>query len=82
MQERDGLPRRPPVYYYRKPLTLTEQLPAIGVAIGAGMAAFYIARLFLQRTPLHTTKKLPRTPPPALADRPPQRAIRSVRPAG
>jgi hypothetical protein len=30
----------------------TELLPAIGVGIAAGVAAFYVARLFLERTPL------------------------------
>lgn len=39
-------------YYYRRPLSTRELLPAIGVAIGAGLFAFYITRLLLQRTPL------------------------------
>ena|SRR5687767_1954084 len=37
-------------YYYRRGLTFRDQLPAIGVAVGAGIAAFYVMRLFLQRT--------------------------------
>lgn len=39
-------------YFYRRSLTGRELLPAIGVAVGAGLAVFYIARLFAQRTPL------------------------------
>jgi hypothetical protein len=39
-------------YYYRRPLTARELLPAIGVGVGAGVVAFYLARLFLQRTSL------------------------------
>ena len=39
-------------YVYRRPLSGTELLPAIGVGVAAGVAAFYVARLFLQRTPL------------------------------
>lgn len=41
-----------PNYSYRRPLSLGELLPAIGVGIGAGLFGFYIARLLLQRTPL------------------------------
>ena len=39
-------------YYYRRSLGLRELLPAVGIAAGAGLAAFYVARLMLQRTPL------------------------------
>jgi hypothetical protein len=39
-------------YSYRRPLSLTELVPAIGVAIGAGLFAFYITRILLERTPL------------------------------
>jgi hypothetical protein len=39
-------------YVYRRPLSGAELLPAIGVGIVAGFAAFYVARLFTQRTPL------------------------------
>lgn len=39
-------------YVYRRPLSGTELLPAIGVGVAAGLAAFYVARLFLERTPL------------------------------
>ena len=39
-------------YYYRRKLGLRELLPAFGVAVAAGMLAFYVTRLMLQRTPL------------------------------
>ena len=39
-------------YVYRRPLEGAELLPAIGVGVAAGLAAFYVARLFLERTPL------------------------------
>ena len=39
-------------YVYRRPLDGRELLPAIGIGVAAGVAAFYVARLFLQRTPL------------------------------
>lgn len=39
-------------YFYRRPLHANEVIPAIGVGIGVGLAAFYVARLLLQRTPL------------------------------
>ena len=44
-------------YVYRRPLTGTELLPAIGVGVAAGLAAFYVTRLFLQRTPLLTEER-------------------------
>jgi hypothetical protein len=46
------LHRAAPEFYYRRHLSARELLPAIGVGVSAGLAAFYIARLFLQRTPL------------------------------
>ena len=42
----------PTEYYYRRELEFRELLPAVGAAVGAGLVVFYIARLFLQRTPL------------------------------
>ncbi len=39
-------------YTYRRALSASEMLPAVGVAIGAGLAAFWVARAMLQRTPL------------------------------
>ena len=39
-------------YVYRRSLGGRELLPAIGAGIVTGLAAFYVARLFLERTPL------------------------------
>jgi hypothetical protein len=39
-------------YVFRRPLSGAELLPAIGIGVAAGLTAFYVARLFLQRTPL------------------------------
>lgn len=44
-------------YTYRRPLSIRETLPAIGVAVAAGLVAFYITRLFLQRTPLSVERQ-------------------------
>lgn len=46
------IPRTKTEYVYRRRLAPTELLPAIGVGVGVGAIAFYIAYLFLQRTPL------------------------------
>lgn len=43
-------------YYYRRELELRELIPVVGIAIGAGLFAFYITRLLLQRTPLHVDR--------------------------
>jgi hypothetical protein len=32
-------------------------LPALGIAVGAGLFAFYITRLLLQRTPLKVERR-------------------------
>ena len=39
-------------YYYRRHLDLHELLPAVGIAVGAGLFAFYITRILMQRTPI------------------------------
>ena len=39
-------------YVYRRPLEARELIPAIGAGIVTGLAAFYVARLFIERTPL------------------------------
>ena len=63
-------PTRPPIteadYYYRRNLTGSDLLPAIGIGIGVGIAGFYIARLLFQRTslgpPSRPTAALPAAP--------------------
>jgi hypothetical protein len=44
-------------YYYRRPLTPRELVPALGVGVGVGLVAFYIARILLQRTPLRPERR-------------------------
>lgn len=39
-------------YVYRRTLDARELIPAIGAGIVTGLVAFYVARLFLERTPL------------------------------
>lgn len=41
-----------PKYYYRRSLNARELAPAIGAALGAGLATFYLVKLFIERTPL------------------------------
>ena len=60
-------------YYYRRRLGAKDLLPAVGVGVAAGMAAFYVVQLLIQRTPLVPQGELPHSPkvPPTrmLADR-------------
>jgi hypothetical protein len=44
--------RRLDGYVYRRKLGVRELIPAIGAGIVTGLAAFYVARLLLERTPL------------------------------
>ena len=53
-------PRTKSEYVFRRRMEPQELLPAIGVGVGVGMLAFYVAYLFLQRTPL-----VPRELPPS-----------------
>jgi hypothetical protein len=39
-------------YYYRRELTGKELVPALAIAIGVGIGAFYVAVRLAQRTPL------------------------------
>jgi hypothetical protein len=39
-------------YVYRRKLSARELIPAIGAGIATGLAAYYVALLFLERTPL------------------------------
>ena len=45
-------PRTKTEYVYRRTLRPRDLLPALGVGVGVGAIAFYIAYLVLQRTPL------------------------------
>ena len=39
-------------YYYRRPLSVRELMPAVGAAVAAAAATFYVVKLLLERTPL------------------------------
>ncbi len=55
-------PRTKSEYVYRRRLEAAELLPALGVGVGVGAVAFYIAYLFLQRTPLEPKRIEPASP--------------------
>lgn len=46
-----------PGYTIRRPLGARALLSAVGVGIAAGVAAFYLARVMLERTPLLTDEE-------------------------
>ena len=47
-------------YFYRRRLSLSDVAPAIGVGVSVGLFAFYLARLFTERTPLRLPPDEPR----------------------
>lgn len=47
-----GPPPAPSEYYYRRDLGLSDLMPALGLGVGVGAVTFYLARLWLERTPL------------------------------
>ncbi|HET9809476.1 MAG TPA: hypothetical protein VFQ66_07230 [Candidatus Limnocylindria bacterium] len=49
----------PAVYYFRRELDPRETLTAAGIALGAGLATFYLARVMLQRTPIAREQGIP-----------------------
>ena len=55
-------PRIKSEYVYRRHLAPRDLLPAIGVGVGVGALAFYVAYLLLQRTPLDTSTIPARAP--------------------
>jgi hypothetical protein len=57
-------------YHYRRSLTPREVLPAIGVGVGVGLIAFYLAKILLERTPLRPERR-PSTQRPSPTRRPP-----------
>lgn len=46
---RDSVGQR---YYYRRPLGVVDLATAAGIGLGAAVAAFYVATVLIQRTPL------------------------------
>ena len=53
-----------PSYVTRKRLTANELLTAAGVGLGVGLACFYVAKVWLERTPV-----LPPSAPGGTLDR-------------
>lgn len=53
----------PDAYHYRRPLAPAELLPAIGTGVVVGLAAFYLARIFLERTPFQPLERPVRMAP-------------------
>jgi hypothetical protein len=49
-------------YYYRRSLTVRELLPALGAAIAAAAATYYLTTLFIERTPLTARTSVPVRP--------------------
>ena len=66
-------PRRSPPsdvgsdYYYRRRLSTLEVLKAAGVGIGAGLLAFYVSKVMLERTPLRPERRPRSTRPRPVA---------------
>jgi hypothetical protein len=50
-------------YHFRRPLRAKELLPAVAIGLAVGLAAFYVAALFEQRTPLRPGRHRPGAPP-------------------
>jgi hypothetical protein len=44
-------------FYYRKRIRGRDLLPAVGFGIAAGILGFYVAQIYLQRTPLVPVRK-------------------------
>ena len=57
-------------YSYRRTLSAGELLPAIGAGVAAGVLAFYVTRIFLQRTPLSARGVTPSRRPSRIARAP------------
>ena len=52
MKQRRDEPKVERGYTYRRELSGKDMIPAIGAGVAVGAVAFYLATLFLQRTPL------------------------------
>lgn len=49
-------------YTFRRRLSGRELLPALAIGVGAGLVAFYVARLFAQRSRIMNESLPPRAP--------------------
>jgi hypothetical protein len=52
MKQRKNEPKVERAYTYRRELHRSDLLPALGAGFAVGAIAFYVATLFIQRTPL------------------------------
>jgi hypothetical protein len=52
MKQRRSEPKVDRGYTYRRELDRADLLPALGAGLAVGALAFYVATLFIQRTPL------------------------------
>jgi hypothetical protein len=52
MKQRRNEPKVERGYSYRRELSAGDLLPALGAGLAVGALAFYVATLFIQRTPL------------------------------
>ena len=55
-------PKGSKYYYRRSSLKGGDALRALGIGLAAGAAAFYVARLFFQKTPLVASDDAPKAP--------------------
>lgn len=66
-----------PTYTYRRDLSRSDWMKAVGVAAGAGagtaLVVGYFARIFLQRTPLSEPAPRPAAPARGARELPPRR---------
>jgi hypothetical protein len=69
-------------YYYRRSLTARELAPAIGAAVAVGFMTFYVAKLFLERTPLRIERNDAAPPSRGPSMRPPQPRSAAARDLG
>ena len=60
-------------YYARRPLSSRELLPAVGVAVGVGLTAFYLAKVWMERVVLDEFR------PPAAVRAPAEKAAKRER---
>lgn len=52
MKQQESKPKVDRAYTYRRELHRSDLLPALGAGFAVGAIAFYVATLFIQRTPL------------------------------
>lgn len=60
---RDETSRAGTSFYYRRSLSGSELLPAIAIGVAAGLTAFYLAQIVMQRTPLERAGSAPANRP-------------------